>query len=813
MRYALRGLANSPGFTTVAILSLALGIGVNTAIFSLLNAVVLRSLPVKHPEELVQIISGRPSQGAFTNPMWEQLRNRQDVLSGTFAFGHMGFNLAEGGEARQAHGRWVSGDFFTTLGVSAALGRIILPGDDHRGCPAVAVLSHAFWRREYGGDQAAVGRNISLDGHSFAIVGIVDPGFTGVEVGDAGEIFVPLCSEAVIRGSASSLDQRTQWWLYVMGRPKPGTTIERVRARLRLLAPDIMNATLPANYATDEEQKYLRLSIDVRPMPGGLSGLRNKYRDSLVILIAATGLVLLIACSNVANLLLARAAMRRQEVAVRVALGAGRGRIVGQVLTESLLLSFAGTALGALFAMWAAKLLVGLLGTPDSPVFLNLSPDWRMLAFTAVVAVSSALLFGLAPAWRTASVSPMIAMKAGGRGATEGSPHLRLGRTLVALQIALSFVLLAGAGLLSGTFRNLATLDPGFHSDGVMILYLEFPLARYSPAQSAEARREILERLRLAPGVRSASASSHTPIVSGSYTADLIVQDSGSEREVNANFNHTSDGYFDTLGTPVLGGRDFSLRDTASSPLVAIINETAAKMFFPGGNSLGQRIRQRNGKNVGPAAEIVGIVKDIKYQSLRSPAPPTVYMPMSQDADARSSAYFQIRSGGPASTVVAGAKSVMANFDQRIPLVFTPFSQIVRESLSRERLLAALGGIFSGLALLLACIGLYGVLSYNVARRRNEIGIRMALGATSSTVLRMVLRESALLTAAGLIAGLFGALAAGRLVVAFLYGLSPNDSPTLVGAAATLALVAMVAAYLPARRASRTDPMTALRDE
>jgi putative ABC transport system permease protein len=819
MRYALRGLVNSPGFTIVAVLSLALGIGANTAIFSLFNAVVLKSLPVSHPEELVQIACSRFSRGPFTNPMWEHLRDRQDVFSGAFAWSHMGFTLTEGGDARQAHGRWVSGEFFTTLGVRAARGRTILPADDRRGCPAVAVLSDAFWQREYGGDPAVVGRNISLDGYSFAILGILGPGFTGVEVGDPGEIFAPFCSEAVIRGPASALDQRSQWWLYAMGRPKPGMTLEAVRTRLRMLAPDVMNATLPTNYSAEEERKYLQLSFDVRPMSGGLNPLRGYYQETLLILMTATGLVLLIACSNVANLLLARAAMQRQEVAVRVALGAGRGRIVRQKLTESLLLSFAGTALGALFALWAAKLLVGALYLSGNLVTLDLSPDWRVLAFTAAVAVCAALIFGLAPAWRAAGVPPIVAMKAGGRGATEGPAHLRLGKTLVALQIALSFVLLAGAGLLAGSFRNLATLDPGFHSEGLLLMELDFSTTRYSAAQRAATRSDILERLRQTPGVRSVSASYHTPIASGSWTADFITEGSAkdSDREFNAGFNSISDGYLETLGIALLGGRNFNRRDTANSPLVAIINETAAKQLFPGGNplarALGKRLHLREGKKIGAAVEIVGIAQDAKYSDLRLPAPLTVYVPLSQNPDAHPSIGFQVRADGPASAVVTAAKSVMAEVDPRIPVVYSSLSQVVGLSLARERLLAALSSVFGGLALLLASIGLYGVLSHNVARRRNEIGIRMALGATQSRVLRMVLRESALLTAAGLIAGMLAALGAGRLVATLLYGLTPNDGPTLASAAAVLALVAMLAAYLPARRASTVDPMTALRDE
>jgi putative ABC transport system permease protein len=814
LRYAIRALRSSPGFSAVAILSLALGIGANTAIFSLIDAVMLRSLPVSHPQELLRVTMAAMG-GSFTNPQWEQLRDRQDVLSGVFAYGGTRFNLSRGGESRMTTGNWVSGDYFSTLGVGSLLGRTLTRADDRRGCPGVAVLNYDFWRREYAGNPDVLDKTISLDGHPFQIVGVVQPGFSGVDVGRPLDVIVPLCSEAITRGQNSALDRPSIWWLNVIGRPKSGMSPLQVAARLKTLAPDVMKVTLPPRWRAEDQQSYLRRTFDTQPAANGLSFLRRQYRPALIALMVMVGVVLLIACANVANLLLARATVRRREVAIRLALGCGRGRLIRQLLTESLLLSLAGAALGILFAKWGGQLLVGFLSSSGNQVFLDLAIDARVLAFTVAVALATGVLFGLAPAWRSTQVQPHVAMKANARGIAEGHTRFSLVKALVLAQVALSLVLVVGAGLMLGTLRTLATLDPGFQRDHVLLVTADLRPGKYPPARLPSVYREMLDRLRVIPSVRSASSSNLTPIGNSSWNDEIIVDGytAKSRDDATVYFNQVSPGYFETLGTPLVTGRDFNEHDSPGSAKVAMINETMARKFFASVNPLGRHLRVQNGKTIGPPLEIVGVVKDAKYRSLREEILPTAYLPMSQDSEPDVFVNFELQASGPAAALIPGVKEAIGQVNRDVTLGFVTLATQVGESLNRERLLATLSGFFGGLALLLAAIGLYGVMSYNVSRRRSEIGIRMALGAGQSTVLRMVLGEVALLAGAGLIVGLGAALAATRLMSTFLYGLKATDPATLLLAAAVLAAVAALAGYLPARRASRLDPMVALREE
>lgn len=812
LRYALRALRSSPGFAAVAILSLALGIGANTAIFSLIDSVILKTLPVSHPEQLVQVTMGKSA--AFTNPIWEQVRDRQDVFAGVFAIGSARFNLSAGGEARYAQSKYVSGQFFEVLAVRPVLGRTLTPADDKRGCPGTAVLSYGFWQKEYAGSAEVIGKSISLDNHPFAIVGVIEPGFTGVDVGSSVDVYVPVCSETIINTERSWLDLRSSWWLRIIGRPKPGVSASQAEARLKTLSPSIFDATIPPNYKPEDQASYRKRSFDVKPVPNGLSSVRNQYQQALIVLMAIAGVVLLIACANVANLLLARSAARQREIAIRMALGSGRGRLIRQLLTESLVLSLTGAAIGVLFAQWGARLLVRLLSDGNT-VYLNLTVDLRVLAFTATVAILTGLLFGLAPAWRGTRVDPQSAMKANARGVIEGS-RFGLGKALVVFQVALSLLLVVGAGLMLTTFFRLETLDAGFEREHILLTSVDLRNGHYPPERRGAVYREMLERLRALPGVRSVSDSVMTP-VSFSMWNQLLQFDNYASKgrfDTLADFNQVSDGFFATLGTPLLAGRDFNAGDTPESTPVAIVNQALAKKFFANENPLGQRFRMEEGKGLTDPIEIVGIVKDAKYEDLREQPPPTGYLPMSQKAKPNASLTFEVRSAGAAPTALISAiKSAIAEVNPDVSLQFKSFAVQIDESLTRERLLATLSGFFGGLALLLATIGLYGVMSYNVARRRNEIGIRMALGAEQSRVLRMVLREVAILIGVGLIIGLGAAIATTRFVESFLYGMKPNDPRTLSLAAVVLALVAALAGFLPARRASRLDPMAALRDE
>ena len=813
LRYALRALRSSPAFASVAILSLALGIGANTAIFSLIDSVILKTLPVQHPEELLKVTAVL-YHDYFSNPLWEQLRDRQDVFSSVFASSLNRYNLAQGGEARYAMGNRVSGQYFETLGVHTVLGRTLTVADDKPGCPGTAVLSYDYWQRAYGAREDVLGKSISLDGHPFEIVGVSQPGFSGVTIGEAADVTVPICTDAIVTPENNSLNRATDWWLNVMARPKPGISTSQAVARLNTLAPEMFKATLPFNLHGDDAGKYLANKFTLAPAGNGLSQIRSQYRQALVILMAVAGAVLLIACANVANLLLARGAARQREIAIRMALGSGRARIIRQLLTESLLLALCGAALGLVFAQWGTHALVGYLSTSRSSVFLDLSIDRRMLAFTAAAAILTGLLFGLAPAWRGTRVQPQTAMKANSRGVIEGS-KFGLGKALVMLQVALSLVLVVGAGLMLSTFWKLSSMDTGFNRENVLLVRADIRNANYPMERRTAAWQQMLDRVRAIPGVQSASMSGLTPISRGNWTESLSINGT---TYGGISYNSVSPGYFDTLGTPLIAGRDFNRHDTAQAPSVAIVNEAFVKKFFPNANPIGRTYKWRpnpyatdgKGQNeLSAPVEIVGVVKDARYYSLREPAPPTTYHAESQE-NPRFFAVIEIRSG---TNLIPAVKSAMAEVNRDVTLNFMTFSTQVDESLVRERLLATLSGFFGALALLLATIGLYGVMSYNVARRRNEIGIRMALGAEQSRVLRMVLGEVCLLVFIGLAAGLAATLATTGFVSSFLYGLTPNDPRTLGSAAAILAMVAMLAGYLPARRASRLDPMTALREE
>ena len=814
-RYAIRALRASPAFTLVAVLSLGLGIGANTAIFSLTNAVALRSLPVAHPEQLLLVTMGGDGGEYFTNPLWEQIRTLQNVFPAALAYSGSEFNLANGGEVRIASGNWVSGGFFAALGVRPAAGRLLQPGDDVRGCPAVVAVSDGFAQREFGGDSRAVGRMVSLDGQPFEVVGVVDPGFLGMEVGRREDIYAPICAQVLTTHQPNVLDARSRWYLNIIGRPGPGVTVAQARARLAAAASQVFSATVPANWSADNQREYLKTKLDVRPAAAGLSELRKTYRQALLILMVVVGIVLLIACANIANLLLARAATRQREIAIRLAIGASRWRLIRQLLTESLLLSLSGALLGVVFARWASRLLVGFLSVNGRTVWLDLSLDGRVLGFTIGVATVTGILFGLAPAWRAAHVDPQAAMKSSGRGIVAGDVRHRLGKALVVGQVALSLALVAAAGLLLGSFHKLTTLDPGFRRDGVVLVQMNFGRAGFKGRQLVTVPTEMLRRVRDLAGVTAASASMITPI--GHMGWNDVVLAPGfvptRMRDSLANFNQVTDGYFTTLGTTLIAGRDITADDVAQARSVAVINETFAKRVFGSASPLGRAFRTPIGDSTSPPRLIVGVVRDAKYQRLDEVTPATAYFPLGVADGPNSVVNFEIRTGGSPAAIVRQVKSLAATVSPAVSLDITTLSTQVSESLTRPRLLAVLSGFFGALALLLAVIGLYGTMSYNVAQRRNEIGIRMALGAGNPRVLRMVIGEAARMVGLGIAAGALLALVSTRLVASFLFGVTPTDPTTLAVAALVLAMIALAAAAVPAWRAARLDPMKALRED
>ncbi len=823
IRFSIRTLRNSPGFSLTIVLTLALGIGANTAIFSLIDAVMLKALPVSRPEQLVQVnMTNRDIWGIenpfVSNPVWEQLRDRQDIFSGLFGYAVARFDLSARGEARYIQGNYVSGQFFDTLGLRSITGRVMTTADDRRGCPGTAVLSYGFWQSEYGGRTGVAGTTISLDNHPFEILGVIGPGFSGVDVGRESEIYVPLCAETIVGGQNGLLDGRRGGWLRVIGRPKTGISMNQVAARLKTLAGPIIDATIPPDLTPSQQELYLKRTFDVEMAANGLSSIRSKYHQALIVLMVIVGAVLLIACGNVASLLLARGAARQREIAIRMALGSGRGRLIRQSLIESLLLSLTGAAVGIILAHWGARLLVGFLASNvyrENSVFLDLSIDPRRLAFTVGLAVVTSLLFGLVPAWRATDVDPQSAMKANARGVTHGR-KFALGKALVVIQVALSLVLVASAGLLLSTFVRLETLDPGFERAHVLLMDLDLGERTTTPARRDVVFTRVLEQLRALPGVRSASDSDNTPL-GGAVDANYLQIDGytspTTEREL-VFLNEVSGGYFETLGTHLLAGRDFNAHDAARSPKVAIVNESFAQKYLHGKSPVGRRYRPEQGNKLGDPVEIVGLVRDAKYLDLREGFHPTVYIAASQNTNPGQVVTFELRcAASNAAAMIQEAKRAVSVVDPDASLQFRTLAGQVDESLARERLLATLSGFFGGLAFLLATLGLYGVTSYNVTQRRNEIGIRMALGAQQSRVLRTVLREVMILIGIGLGIGLAATLGATHFIASLLYGVRANDPWTLFVTGAMLYLVALTAGFLPARRASRLDPMNALREE
>lgn len=824
-RYGLRMMRKNPGFTTIAVLTLSLGIGANTAIFQLLNAVRLQSLPVKNPNELalVSIANLEGPAGNFsgwysylTNPQWEQIRARQEAFSDICAWGNSTFNLSVGGEDRFAeNGLWVSGDFFKVLGVTPLLGRVFTAADDARGCDSPGVvLSYAFWKREFGGNASAVGTKITLNSHAFEVIGVTPSNFFGVEIGRNYDVAIPICADAMLSGEDSRLDRRWAWWLAAMGRLRPGWSVEQATLHLSTISPGLFQETLHPGWNPGTKEKYLGYQLEASPGGQGVSRLRRQYDTPLWLLLAIAGLVLLIACANLANLLLARASVRQREMAVRLALGASRGRLIRQMLVESLVLAVSGALLGAWVARYLSEYALTLISTEINPLFVALNLDWRVLGFTAGLAILTCILFGLAPALRASGTDLIAAMKTANGSLASGRERFGLRRILVVSQVALSLVLLVGALLFIRSLHNLLTLDAGFQQTGILQTDVNATRLHLAAAGRHQFRRDLLERLRAIPGVEGAASSSHVPLGGSNWNDTVYLGSSNDEQKGDSRFNRVSSDYFKTLGIPMLAGRDFSDIDTTTSSKVAVINEVFARQFLHGGSPLGQMFRVEGERGVPDVAfQIVGLVKNTIYGDLREELKPIVYVAATQDERPGQSYQFLLRSNLPLSGLMTSVRGSIDETNPEASFHFHNFQTQIRESLMRERLMATLSGFFGVLAALLAAIGLYGVISYTVARRTNEIGLRMALGAGRRTIVYLIMREAAIMLAFGLMIGAAAAMMAANTASALLYGLRPNDAVTMIMAASFLAVVAAVASYLPARRASLLDPMAALREQ
>jgi predicted permease len=672
-------------------------------------------------------------------------------------------------------------------------------------------VSYGFWQRELGGEASAIGQTLTLERHAYEIVGVTPPQFFGLEVGRTFDVALPLCSEPLTR-NPSGLDKQDVWFLGAFGRLKPGWTMASASAQLAAISPNLFRSTLPPKYRPQDAENYLTFKLAAFPAGTGVSSLRREYETSLWLLLATTGLVLVIACANLANLMLARATAREREIAVRLAIGASRGRVVRQLLAESLLLSTIGGIGGLLVARWLSGFLVALMTTKENRMFVDLATDWRIFAFTGALALATCLVFGLTPAIRATSTEPGAAMKAGSRGSTDSRERFGLRRTLVVIQVGLSLVLVVGALLFVRSLRNLSALDAGFRQDGVVIVDLDIGGANIPEGGRRAAFNDLTDRLRHLPGVDAASEAYIVPMSGSGWNNQIVF--GGQTRKENVNFNAVGPTYFKTMATPMLAGRDFDGRDSVASPKVAIVTETFARMFFGGKNPVGQTFQVEEGVGVDrPVYEIIGLVKDAKYTDLREEFMPVAFLAAAQDAKPDASFSVLVRSTAPLSTLTAEINAAASAAQPSVVLRFRTLNTLVRESLLRERLMATLSGFFGMLAALLATIGLYGVMSYMVERRRNEIGIRIALGADRHAVIGMIMREAATLLTAGIVVGGLAAVGAARWAGALLFGLKPGDPGTLISAILALAVVGAIASYVPAWRASRLEPTAALREE
>jgi putative ABC transport system permease protein len=695
LRFGVRMLLKNRSFTIVAILSLALGIGANTAIFQLIDAVRLRTLPVKAPQELAEIrmasmkgarggISDRPT---VTNLIWEQIRDRQETFSGIFVWGTDNTNLASGGEVRPARLLYVSGDFFNTLGVQPARGRLFTTTDDQRGCAAPGlVISHAFWQREYAGDVNVIGRKLTLSDHPLEIIGVTPANFFGMEVGRSFDLALPLCANPLIRGDTRMIDSGIIWWLTVNGRLKPGLSLEQATAQLQALSPGIFEAALPANYPPVSVKDYLGSRLIAVPAGSGISQLREQYEQPLWLLLAIGGLVLLIARANLANLLLARASAREREIATRQALGASRGRLVRQLLVESLLLAGVGAGLGAALALALSRFLVAFLSTSDNPVFLDLALDWRVLGFAVGLAVLTCLLFGLAPAIKATRMEPGAVMKAGGRGMTASRERFSLRRALVVAQVALSLVLVAGALLFSRSLSNLLTVDAGFRQEGVLIANVAFQRLNVPPDRYPAFKDDLLDRTRAITGVESA-AIGMTPLGdSGGNTVWMDGTNASQGKDVSR--SRIGPDYFKTLQIPLLAGRDFDARDTVGAPRAAIVNQAFARQLLNGENPVGRRFWiEATPSSKETLYEIVGLVRDTKYGDLREEFGPIVYDSVAQATGSGPGANILIRSRLPQAETVASVTRVLNEVNPAITVRFQWFKPMIEATILRERLM------------------------------------------------------------------------------------------------------------------------------
>jgi predicted permease len=828
LRFAVRSFKKSPVFLGVAVLSLALGIGANTAIFTLVDQILLRLLPVKNPQQLVMLWGRGPHYGSnngphkLSYPMYEDFRDHNQAFSGMFCRWGTSFSVSSEGRTERVDGELVSGTYFPVLGVGAALGRVFTPDDDRvPGGHPVAVISYRYWLNRFGGSQDVIGKKLLVDGYPLTIVGVSRAGFDGTDPGSSPQIRVPVMMEAQLSPQFAefySLKNRRGRWVNVFGRMKPGVTMTQAKAALQPFFHQMLEMEVRekdfATAAPETKKAFLSMWMELLPASKGDSELRREFASPLLVLTALVGLVLLIACANVANLQVARATARQKEVAVRLALGASRSRIVSQLLVESLTLALAGGAVGLALAVWMDRALLNFLPAGDSPLTISTAPDWRILAFNLGISLLTGIVFGLAPALQ--STRPNLAGTLKDQvGSIAGGTAVGLRKTLVAAQVALSLLLLIGAGLFIRSLSNLKGLDPGFRTANLIGFAVDPPMNGYRPERSLDFYRRLRESLDALPGVESSSLAV-MPVLTGDEWDSSMAVEGFQHKATEAPDPHMqfiSPDYFKTMNLPILLGRDFRMTDGRGAPKVCMVNEKFARRFFRNGLAIGRHIGMGGDPGTKLDIEIVGVVRDSKYESMREEVPLEVYRPYHQ-MEFVLGMYAYVRTARRPEQAFSGIRRVVNGLDPNLPVFeMKTIETQLEESLITERLVATLSAGFGALATLLAAIGLYGVMAYIVAQRTREIGVRMALGASGRDVVKLVMRDVFILTGIGIGIGLPAAWALTRMVRSQLYGIQPNDTPTIAAATLGIAFVALLAGYVPALRATRVDPMRALRWE
>jgi len=812
-------------FVAVAIVSLALGIGANTAIFSLIDQVLLRLLPVKDPEQLV-LLAGRGEHYGSNNgrnrlsyPMYKDFSAHNDVFDGMFCRWDTNFSLSADGKSERVSGELVSGTYFPVLGVGAALGRVFTPEDDQTpGGHPYAVLSYRYWLSRFGGDKNVIGKKIILNGYPLTIIGVSQAGFDGLDPTRSLQVRVPVMMKAQMDSLGFyNLEGRRGRWVNVFGRMKPGVTQAKVKASLQPYFHQMLEMEVTekefARAAPESKQAFLKMYLDILPASTGDSNIRRQFSTALLVLMGVVGLVLLIACANVANLLLARATARQKEIAVRIALGASRRRIVSQLLVESLLLSICGGLLGVLLAVVMDRALIGFLPNGTETLNISSSPDWRILGFAFAVSIATGLLFGLVPALQATrpDVAPTLKDQA---GAVVGGVSGRLRKMLVVLQVTLSLLLLIGAGLFLRSLSNLRDLDPGFKTQNLLTFFVSPPSIGYKGEQTRAFFKRLQDGLQALPGVDSAALAIMAVLEGSEWDSNVTVESYLAKpgESIDPHMNFVSPDYFKTMQIPLLLGREFRESDERGAPKVAIINERFAKQYFGGVDAIGKRLGMGGDPGTKIDMTVIGVVKDSKYEGMREEMPLELILPYRQTFDLGMNAY--VRTTRDPQAMFGAIRKLVADIDPNLPVSdLKTLERQLENSLLTERLVASLSVAFGILATLLAAIGLYGVMAYSVAQRTREIGIRMALGALSGNVFWMVVKESLVLVGIGVAAGLALSFVMTGYVKAQLYGVTPNDPMTVALATLGIATVALASAYIPARRAIRIDPIRALRWE